>query len=76
MNNKRGFSGKCLVFILLVLIGAFLVLNFFGVFSMNSLPIIVKESEPARKPLALLFMGVVLLAFVIICIITGRNHKR
>jgi hypothetical protein len=76
MNNKRGFNGRCLVLVLLVLVGVFLFLNFFGVVSMNSLPIIVKDSEPARKPLALLFIGIVLLAFVIICVITGKHQKR
>ena len=75
MNNKRGFSGKCLILILLVLVGVFLFLGFFGVVSMSSLPIIVKETEPARKPLALLFIGIVLLAFVLICIITKRQKK-
>jgi hypothetical protein len=73
--NKIGFSGKCLGFILLILIGVFLILTFFGVFSISSLAIVVKQSASVRKPLALLFIGCVLLAFIIICIIT-RHQKR
>ena len=76
--EKRALSGKCLFLILIILIVVlFLVLNSFGIFSMNSLLIIVKESEPVRKPLALLFAGCILLAFVIICILVGKkSHKR
>lgn len=74
--KKRALSGKLLGFILLILIGVFFILNFMGVFSMNNLAIVVKDSEPIRKPFALLFMGVLLLAFIVICLIHKRHQKR
>ena len=78
MKHKGGFfNAKCLVTILLILIGVFLILTLFGVFSVSSLAIVVKKSESVRKPLALVFIGIVLFAFVIVCIMNGRRiHKR
>lgn len=74
--KKRALSVKGLCFIFLILIGGFFVLNFIGVFSMNNLAIVVKQTEPIRKPFALLFMGVLLLAFIIICLIHRRNVQK
>ena len=75
--NKKGFLNlKCLLVIFLILIGSFFILNFVGVFSINSLPILVKEYEPIRKPFALLFVGIIILAFIIVCFIHKRNQKR
>ncbi len=76
MKKKGSLNVKSLLVTFLILIGVFFILNFVGVFSINSLPILVKESEPIRKPFAILFIGIILLAFVIVCFIHRRNQKR
>ena len=75
-EKKRFFTIRNLIYIVLFLLAIFFCLGFFGFFSMNNLAIIVKQNEPSRKPLALLFVGIVLLTFVIVCFIHKKNHKK
>ena len=77
-NHKRGvLTWKCLLVLCSGLGGIFLLLNYFGALSMNSLPIIVNEVEPASKPLTLLFIGGIMIAFFIVCVVKKfKTHKK
>jgi len=72
MKYKKGLT-KHLLTAFLFLIGIFLILSFFNIFSINSLTI-VSESTSIRNPLVFGFIGLALLVFVVIFVVNRKNN--
>jgi len=67
---------KVFEILLIILLSLVILFSLFQFFSINGLVIFVKESEITRKPFSLLFIGCILLAFVIVCIFHKKHHKK